>query len=197
MHVFDISVAGEKHIRFASTICDLIRQAAGEKDIGLALRTPEYITKKIEEGKAVIAMTGENTVAGFCYLETWDHGRYVANSGLIVAPQFRGQGLARRIKIAAFNLSREKFTDAKLFGLTTSPAVLKINSLIGYRPVGFAELTHDEEFWNGCKTCPNYDILVRTQRKFCLCTGMLYDPAEKKKMKKSGKKNEKTYRIGI
>ena len=197
MHVFDISVAGQDHIRFAETICTLISQAAGEKDIGLALRTPEYITQKISEGKAIIAMADEDTVAGFCYLETWDHGRYVANSGLIVAPGFRGQGLARRIKIAAFDLSRLKFPESKLFGLTTSPAVLKINSLIGYRPVGFAELTHDEEFWNGCKTCPNYDILVRTQRKFCLCTGMLYDPEEKKKMKKSGMKNEKSHRISL
>ena len=197
MHVFDISVAGPDHIRFAENISALIRQAADEKDIGLALRTPEYITKKIKEGKAIIATTDADTVAGFCYLETWDHGRYVANSGLIVAPKFRGHGLARRIKIAAFNLSRQKFPDSKLFGLTTSPAVLKINSLIGYRPVGFAELTHDEEFWNGCKTCPNYDILVRTQRKFCLCTGMLYDPEEKKKMKKSGKKNEKSHRISL
>jgi hypothetical protein len=37
-------------------------------------------------------------------------------------------------------------------------------------------LTDDSEFWKGCQTCKNYDILTRTERSMCLCTGMLYDP---------------------
>jgi hypothetical protein len=110
-----------------------------------------------------------------------------------VAHAYRGLGLAKQIKLAAYKLSRQKYPDAKLFGLTTSPAVLKINSMIGYRPVGFAELTRDEEFWKGCTSCPNYDILVRTGRKFCLCTGMLYDPSEEEQhTKKADIKDEKT-----
>jgi hypothetical protein len=50
---------------------------------------------------------------------------------------------------------------------------------LGYRPVTFSELTDDPEFWKGCQTCKNFDILTRTERKMCLCTGMLYDPAQK------------------
>jgi hypothetical protein len=174
-----IYLATVEHIGFAGEISEMIKTAAGSKDIGLALRTPEYIQKKILEGKAIIALADEKKVAGFCYLETWEHGKYVANSGLIVAPEFRGLGLAKQIKFATYDLSLKKYPGARLFGLTTSPAVLKINSMIGYRPVAFAELTQDEEFWNGCESCPNYDILVRTNRKFCLCTGMLLDPNEK------------------
>jgi GNAT superfamily N-acetyltransferase len=194
-----IYTATKKHINFAGEISELINLAAQTKDIGLALRTPAYIQEKILEGKAIIALADENKVAGFCYLETWGHGKYVANSGLIVSPEYRKLGLAKQIKMAAYELSRKKYPDAKLFGLTTSPAVLKINSMIGYRPVAFAELTQDDEFWNGCKTCPNYDILVRTSRKFCLCTAMLLDPDEKEQKMSSvdhlvnaGNKNKTT-----
>ncbi|MEY3599506.1 MAG: hypothetical protein RLZZ463_272, partial [Bacteroidota bacterium] len=118
--------------------------------------------------------------AGFCYIEVWGHEKFVANSGLIVHPDFRGTGLAKRIKQAAFDLSRKKFPEAKLFGITTGLAVMKINYALGYKPVTFSELTDDPEFWNGCKTCKNFDILTRTERKMCLCTGMLYDPQVKK-----------------
>ena len=55
---------------------------------------------------------------------------------------------------------------------------MKINSSLGYRPVSFAELTDDDQFWDGCKTCNNYDILLRCKRTVCLCTAMVYDPAE-------------------
>ena len=177
--MLNIYTATKSHIYFTGEISELINVAAQTKDIGLALRTPEYIQEKILEGKAIIALADEKKVVGFCYLETWGHGKYVANSGLIVSPEYRKLGLAKQIKMAAYELSRKKYPDAKLFGLTTSPAVLKINSMIGYRPVAFAELTQDDEFWSGCKTCPNYDILVRTSRKFCLCTAMLLDPKEK------------------
>ncbi len=187
-----IHIATTDHLKYAVAISEMIGTAAKTKDIGLALRTPEYIREKILEGKAIIALADEAAVAGFCYLETWEHGKYVANSGLIVAGEFRGLGLARQIKIAAFHLSQQKYPGAKLFGLTTSPAVLKINSRIGYRPVAFAELTQDDEFWNGCKTCPNYDILMRTGRKFCLCTAMVLDPDEKNDQKNMENPDEKS-----
>lgn len=176
---FDIQVASAVHASYAGSISMLIEKAAVARGTGIAKRTPEYITRKIMEGKAIIAFTENGILVGFCYIETWEHGKYVANSGLIVAEEFRGIGLSKLIKKAAFNLSRKKYPKAKLFGITTSPAVLKINSGLGYRPVGFAELTGDEEFWSGCQSCTNYDILLRTNRKLCLCTGMLYDPAEK------------------
>ena len=70
-------------------------------------------------------------------------------------------------------------------------AVLKINYELGYQPVTFSELTTDEAFWNGCKTCKNYDVLHRTNKKMCLCTGMLYDPKHEKNVKEH-KYNSKT-----
>ena len=107
----------------------------------------------------------------------------MANSGLIVVPEYRGYGLAKAIKNKAFELSRKKYPNSKIFGLTTGLAVMKINHELGYRPVTFSELTTDDLFWNGCKGCVNYDILMRTERTKCLCTGMLYDPTWENKNK--------------
>ncbi|MDX1908604.1 MAG: GNAT family N-acetyltransferase [Bacteroidia bacterium] len=173
---FQVLIADAAHKGYAADICRLMEESAKARGTGIAKRNPEYVCKKMEEGKAVIALH-EDQLAGFCYIETWSHGQYVANSGLIVNPDFRQSGLARAIKQKAFELSRQKYPDAKIFGITTSLAVMKINSSLGYRPVTFSELTDEETFWTGCQSCPNYDVLTRTQRKMCLCTGMLYDPA--------------------
>jgi len=173
-----ISVADERHEQYAHAIVDAIFDAAQQRGTGIARRTPEYIVSKMREGKAIIAVAEDGVFAGFCYIETWEHGRYVANSGLIVVPRFRKLNLARRIKKVAFDLLRKKYPDAKVFGITTSAAVMKINSELGYRAVHFSELTQDEEFWSGCQSCPNYDILQRTERKMCLCTAMLADPKD-------------------
>lgn len=172
----EISIATAEHSRFAGEICHLIKTAAAQRGTGIAERDPNYIRTKMEEGKAVIALGPNDEVAGFCYIETWDHGKYAVNSGLIISPNFRRQGLARRIKRCAFELSKDLYPTAKLFGITTSLPVMKINSDLGYKPVTFSELTDDDEFWQGCQSCPNYDILQRMNRQMCLCTGMLYDP---------------------
>ena len=174
----EIVVASSEHFRFANEVCRLIKTAAGQRGTGIAERAPEYIRTKMKEGKAIIALGANEQVAGFCYIETWGHGKYAANSGLIVSPDFRRQGLARQIKRRAFELSRALYPEAKLFGITTSLAVMKINSELGYNPVTFSELTDDDEFWSGCQSCPNYDVLQRMKRRMCLCTGMLYDPQE-------------------
>lgn len=181
---FTIQVAGPEHFSYAEKICTLIEEAAKARGTGIAKREPEYVLSKMKEGKAIIALYGEE-LAGFCYIETWSHNKYVANSGLIVASQFRKMGLAKRIKGFAFELSRKKYPDAKLFGITTSLAVMKINSELGYKPVTFSELTTDDVFWKGCQSCPNYDVLTRMNRKMCLCTGMLYDPEVEEKKKKN------------
>ena len=170
-----VSVANDEHLGYAEAICDLIEKAARARGTGIAKREPSYIRDKIRKGNAVIALHKQE-LAGFCYIETWSHGRYAANSGLIVSPRFRKQGLAGRIKRCSFELSRQKYPDAKLFGITTSLPVMKINSNLGYKPVTFSELTDDDVFWQGCQTCPNFDVLTRMKRKMCLCTGMLYDP---------------------
>ena len=174
-----IMVADERHVPLAETILDTIEAAAKVRGTGIARRSTEYVKQKMLEGKVIIAMDGDE-FAGFCYIESWSNKKFVANSGLIVVEKYRGHGLAKRIKTKSFQVSRERFPDAKLFGLTTCLAVMKIISELGYRPVPFSELTDDEAFWKGCSTCVNYDILQRTNRRMCLCTGMLYDPEEHK-----------------
>jgi hypothetical protein len=158
-----------------------MESSAKARGTGIAKRSPDYIKGKMEEGKAVIAITPDGAWVGFCYIEAWSHGKFVANSGLIVAPEFRGSGVATSIKRKIFDLSRKKYPEAKIFGLTTGLAVMKINSDLGYEPVTYSELTDDEQFWKGCQSCVNYDILMSKDRKNCLCTAMLYDPAEKAK----------------
>lgn len=178
-----VLIAGEEHLRYVDEINNTIEKASQERGTGIAQRTYDYIASKMMEGKAIIALEGEK-FAGFCYIESWSDAKYVANSGLIVHWDYRGLGLAKKIKHKAFELSRRKYPDAKLFGLTTGLAVMKINSELGYRPVTFSELTQDEQFWKGCQSCVNYDILVRTDKTKCLCTGMLYDPEWEKAAKK-------------
>jgi len=185
---FLVTIADEAHYGLAEEICHMIEDAARKRGTGIAKRTPDYIRKKMVEGKAIVAIEETSgVVAGFCYIEAWQDLGYVANSGLIVNEDFRHQGLAMKIKRKAFELTRKKYPKAKLFGITTSLAVMKINSELGYKPVTFSELTSDESFWKGCQGCVNYDILQRTERKICLCTGMLYDPANDKKKKKKKK----------
>jgi hypothetical protein len=177
---FNILVAELQHVTFAETICDEMAESAKARGTGIAKRSPEYISNKMLEGKAVIALHQDGTWAGFCYIETWGHGDFVANSGLIVNPIYRKAGLAKAIKTKIFELSREKYEHSKIFGLTTGLAVMKINSDLGYEPVTYSELTQDENFWKGCQSCVNYDILMSKGRQNCMCTAMLYDPAEKK-----------------
>jgi acetyltransferase (GNAT) family protein len=172
---FEIRVTGPVDTSYAQAVCDLIVAAARIRGTGIAKRDPEYIQAKMRDGNAVIALSGDD-LAGFCYIETWEHATYVANSGLIVSEKYRKHGLARRIKRRAFQLSRDKYPQARLFGITTSLPVMKINSDLGYRPVTFSELTQDDVFWSGCRSCPNFDVLTRTNKKHCLCTGMLFDP---------------------
>jgi hypothetical protein len=179
---FKIIPATEQYIGYAQQICDEMAESAKARGTGIARRSPEYVANKMREGKAVIAIRkSDNAWAGFCYIETWSHGDFVANSGLVVNPEFRKVGLAKAIKKRIFDLSREKYPKAKIFGLTTGLAVMKINSDLGYEPVTYSELTQDEEFWKGCQSCVNYDILTMKQRKNCMCTAMLWDPVEKEK----------------
>ncbi|MDG1277187.1 MAG: GNAT family N-acetyltransferase [Algoriphagus sp.] len=177
---FQIIIANPSHKKYSSTITDEMENSAKARGTGIAKRTPEYVETKMEEGKAIIALTQDGTWAGFCYIEAWGHGKYVANSGLIVAPEFRKYGLARKIKREIFKLSRLKYPESKIFGLTTGAAVMKINSELGYIPVSYSDLTDDEAFWKGCQSCVNYEILMSKSRQNCICTAMLFDPQAKK-----------------
>ena len=177
-HKLIVRLATSDDTHYAETITTEMAESAKARGTGIAKRSSAYIEQKMRDGKAVIATTQEGTWVGFCYIEAWEHEKYVANSGLIVAPAFRKTGVATEIKRKVFQLSREKYPNAKIFGLTTGLAVMKINSDLGYEPVTYSELTNDEEFWKGCQSCVNYEILMSKERKNCMCTAMLFDPAE-------------------
>ncbi len=176
--LFTLEPASEAHVGYANHISAMLEEGARARGIGIARRPPEYIVQKMREGKAIIAFHQSGKLAGYSYIETWTHGKYVANSGLIVDPEYRNSGLGKRIKHAIFDLSRKKYPNAKIFSITTGHAVMKMNAELGFKPVPFSELTTDKEFWDGCQSCRNYDILTRNNRKHCLCTGLLYDPNE-------------------
>lgn len=172
--------ADESHLKYAQDISKAIAEAAKDKKSGLAHRTPEYIAEKIAAGKGVIALD-DDRFAGFCYIESWEHNYFVANSGLIVRPEYRGSGLAKAVKAKAFELSALKFPGARIFGLTTSPAVKKINLELGYKIVPYSQITTDINFWKGCVTCVHFNTLCKNAFNECFCTGMVYDPNENKK----------------
>ncbi|GHT28725.1 N-acetyltransferase [Bacteroidia bacterium] len=175
----DVMVADASHEEYVDIILDTIERAAQVRGTGIAKRSHDYVATKMKEGKAIIALAGDE-FAGFTYIESWGNKQYVATSGLIVVEEFRGHGLAKRIKEASFALARLRWPKAKIFSLTSGAAVMKMNTELGYVPVTFADLTDDESFWRGCEGCINHDVLVRTNRKYCICTAMLYDPAKKK-----------------
>ena len=175
----DVMVADDSHEIYVDTVLDTIEAAAAVRGTGIAKRSHEYVTQKMREGKVIIALCGEE-FAGFSYIESWGNKQYVATSGLIVADKFRNMGLAKRIKYAAFQLARLRWPKAKLFSLTSGSAVMKMNTELGYFPVTFADLTDDEAFWRGCNGCVNQDVLIRTQRRYCICNAMLFDPEDKR-----------------
>lgn len=194
--LIDVRVAHSGDAHYAHIITEEMENSAKARGTGIAKRSPEYIVRKMEEGKAVIALASSGEWVGFCYIEEWSHGKFVANSGLIVSSMFRKSGVAKLIKKKIFELSRKKYPEAKIFGLTTGLAVMKINSDLGYEPVTYSELTDDDQFWAGCKSCVNYDILMSKERKNCMCTAMLYDPKDHKpaaETKAEFKKHSKLY----
>ena len=177
MEEIRVMVADATHEKYVDTILQTRAEAAKVRGTGIAKRSPEYVATKMREAKAVIALSGEK-FAGFSYIETWGNKTYVTTSGLIVHPDFRGMGVAKRIKDMTFSLARTRWPHAKIFSLTSGAAVMTMNSQLGYQPVTFADLTDDEAFWRGCEGCINVDVLHRTGRKYCICTAMLYDPEE-------------------
>ena len=175
----EILVAAPEHEVYVDTILETISEAAKVRGTGIAKRTHEYLTKKMQEAKAVIALSKKDgRFAGFSYIETWGNKQYVTTSGLIVHPDFRGLGIAKRIKDMTFTLARMRWPHAKIFSLTSGAAVMKMNTALGYQPVTFDDLTDDEAFWKGCEGCVNYPVLRERNRKFCICTAMLFDPTE-------------------
>jgi hypothetical protein len=177
MNNIKVVVADASHEKYVDTILETISNAAKVRGTGIAKRTHEYLVTKMKETKAVIALDGDK-FAGFSYIETWGNKHYVTTSGLIVHPDYRGLGVAKRIKNLTFTLARKRWPKAKIFSLTSGSAVMKMNTQLGYHPVTFNDLTDDNAFWRGCEGCVNVDVLHRTDRRYCICTAMLYDPEE-------------------
>lgn len=170
-----VEVANEKHIPYIKDILAAIYEASKVKGNSIVMRNPDYLAVKMKEGKAVIALCGDD-FAGFCYIECWQNEEFVANSGLIVKPEFRGQHLATRIKEKIFEVSRTMFPDACIFSITKSQAVIKMNTALGFKQVTYDQLTTDPKFWKGCDTCPHFQELLANGYRSCQCTGLLYKP---------------------
>lgn len=176
---FIIRIATAKDTFYSTEICQVTLSSANDRGTGISGRSPEFLAEKMKNGEAVIALTANGCWAGFSFVSAWDDGRFVSNSGLIVAPQFRHTGLAKRIKEKIFNLSRSKYPKAIIFSLTSGSAVMKLNHELGFEPVTYSEVTADANFWENCQSCVNCSILESKNRKNCLCTAMCYDPSKK------------------
>lgn len=171
-----VRIAKKEDAIYAAEIVQETLDSAIIRGSGISKRTPASIIEKMENGKAVVAVTGDGEWVGFSYFEAWEDGNFISNSGLIVKPKFRSSGVAKCIKSRIFNLSRRYFPHAKIFSITSGAAIMKMNSQLGFEPVTFDQITKDESFWTGCASCTNFDILERKKRCNCLCTAMLFNP---------------------
>lgn len=175
-----VRIATINDIKYVDEIIRETASSAIARGSGISKRTPESVAQKMRDGKAVIAVNSGGEWVGFAYFEAWENGRFLSNSGLIVAPRFRKYGVAKAIKDRIFRMSRRLYPDAKIFSITSGVAIMKMNTQLGFEPVTFAEITHDPSFWEGCKSCVNYDILEGKKKCNCLCTAMLFDPEKVK-----------------
>lgn len=163
-------------VQYVDEIIAETESSAIARGSGIAKRTVEMVAEKMNSGRAVLAVTSSGEWVGFSYFEIWENGSFISNSGLIVAPKFRGTGVARSIKQRIFRMSRRMFPDAKIFSITSGSAIMRLNTELGFIPVGFEYITTDGTFWDGCRSCVNYNILAHKNRQNCLCTAMLFDP---------------------
>ena len=180
-----VRVANEDDAKYTELLCEWYEESARMRKTGIAKRNPVYLERKMRHGNAVIAFDDDDQLAGFSYIETYEEEKFVVNSGLIVRLDLRSSGIGREIKHAVFELSRTKFPKSKIFSITTSLAVMRMNTKLGYKPVTFSELTQSDEFWNGCKSCKNYQILMDNERERCICTGLVYDNLDDEYAKRS------------
>lgn len=171
-----VRIATINDIKYVDEIIQETESSAIARGSGISKRSPEALAQKIREEKAVIAVTTAGEWVGFAYFEVWENGNFISNSGLIVSPEFRKTGVARAIKDRIFRMSRRRYPKAKIFSITSGIAIMKMNTQLGFEPVTFAEITKDPSFWEGCKSCVNYDILEGKKKCNCLCTAMLFDP---------------------
>ncbi|MFH6988639.1 GNAT family N-acetyltransferase [Flavobacterium collinsii] len=172
---FIIEKARCSHTYWIKEICEATLLAAKARGIGISECAPELLEAQMKKGDAVIAFTSDGRWAGFSFINSWENESYVSNSGLVVAPEFKHTELAKKIKIKIFELSREKYPNARIFSLTSDLSVVKMYHELGFKQVSSSELTSKEVFWKSCKSCVNCPVLMNRERKNCLCTAMIYD----------------------
>ena len=172
---FIISIPTEEHVLFAHEIEKLLKQAATEKSRGLNIKKRDYIAEKILNGNAIVA-TKDGNLAGFCYLRRREKANYVSISGIVLMPEYRKGGLSKAIVKEAFDLARTKYPQAKIFSLTTSPTIMRINNENGYKPVNYSRLSTSDTFWSACSDCLNYETLKENNHARCLCSAMMFNP---------------------
>jgi len=163
-------------LTYVQQIIQETESSAITRGSGISKRSAESIIEKIDSGNAVIATTATGKWVGFSYIQTWDNEKFVSNSGLIVSPEYRNLGVAAQIKDQIFSLSRSRYPQAKIFSITSGLAIMKLNSKLGFQPVTYSEITQETDFWEGCKSCVNYNVLQSKNKCNCLCTAMLFDP---------------------
>ena len=170
-----VRISNASDLQYVSIIENQITESTKYPGVKMLRRSPELIAEKIILGEAVIACTLSGEWVGFSYIQPWDNATFVANCALVVAHPYRQKGIARRIKEKILDLSKKKYPGAKIFGLTASLAVMKINSSLGFHPVTYSEITQNEQYWTACQSCSNYSILESRKQKNCLCTAMVYN----------------------
>lgn len=173
---FEVRRAVEKDLILAPSIVEEINYWARFRTTGVVGRTAAYIEDKIKEGKAFIAFSPTGEWVGFCYLEVWEHRRYVANSGLIIKPEYRKSGLAKKLKEVSFRFTRKTYPQAKIFSLTSKPSVMQINLALGYKSVSPQYLFEDSDFVNGCRDVVDYPDMTAKHKNDGNCFLMLFDP---------------------
>src|SRR5476651_2659666 len=132
---------------FADQIISEMESSAIARGSGISKRSAASIIEKIDTGKAIVAVTENGEWAGFSYIETWDNEKFISNSGLIVSPLHRSQGIASKIKTQIFQLSRSKYPSAKVFSITSGLALMKLNTRLGFEPVTYSEIAQEPRFW--------------------------------------------------
>jgi len=167
-----VRVAGAEDAGFAEAASVLIADAALEFDV--AKRSPRLLREKIVGGQAVLALEDDELV-GFAFWSTWQNGRFVSHSGLVVRPDRRGRALGRRLKWELTAASRRRHPDAALMSLTSSRAVRAMNRALGFVQVPLDHLTLDPAFWRGCEACRNHAELG-AHPDHCRCVGMILRP---------------------
>lgn len=147
---------------YASSILDAINESATKRGTGIEDRPQGYIEDKMNKGLGVIVIDNvTNDWIGFCTLEVWKHKLFLANTGLIIQPEYRGYGISAGIKSKLFDLCRQNFPKAKILSMTTNPMVIASNEVLGFTQVSFAEILKDPLFVEGCTSWVDYVELMK------------------------------------